>query len=256
MGDEPLERIGAAAEEGERRPHVTRRVVEGAVQRHLLVVDAVRVDLEAAPRAGGRRRRAWCRRAGRARAPSSHASAVPAASITTSAPSPVARLGAEERGERPPLRPRADADRPAAGIGDARAEHQPDRPEPDHGDGVAGRDACRLDAVQAACERLHHRRELRRAARRDGEEVRPRDPLGDEDELGVGAVEQREEVLAERLLSALAGRAGAARRRVRGDDASAGARRRRRRTRVRRGSAAGRAAPGGRGGTPSGRCRR
>ena len=83
-----------------------------------------------------------------------------------------ARLGAEQRRERLPLRPRADADRPAAGVGDAGAEHQPDRAEPDHGDGVAGLDAGRLDAVQAARERLDHRRELGRHPRRHGEEVR------------------------------------------------------------------------------------
>ena len=132
---------------------------------------------------------------------------MPAASITTSAPCARARLGAEGGRERAPLRPRADPDRPAAGVGDAGAEHQPDRPEPDHRDRVAGRDAGRLDAVQAAGERLDHRRELGRHPRRDGEEVRPRDPLGHEDELGVGAVEQREEVLAQRLLPAPAGRA-------------------------------------------------
>ena len=116
---------------------------------------------------------------------SAHASAVPAASITTSAPSPVARLGAEQRRERPPLGPRPDADRPAASVGDAGAEHQPDRPEPDHGDGVPGRDARRVDAVQAAGERLDHRRELGRDPGRDGEEVDPGDALGHEDELGV-----------------------------------------------------------------------
>ena len=45
--DQPLERVGAAAEERERSPHVTGRVVERAAQRDLLVVDPVRVDLDA-----------------------------------------------------------------------------------------------------------------------------------------------------------------------------------------------------------------
>ena len=79
-----------------------------------------------------------------------------------------------------------------------------------------------VDAVQAAGERLDHRGDLGREPRRDGEEVRPRDPLRDEDQLRVGAVQQREQVLAERLLAARAGGARAARRRVRGDHAAAG----------------------------------
>ena len=133
-----------------------------------------------------------------------------------------AELGPERRCQRPPLGPRADADRVAAGIGDARAEHQPDRAEPDHRDGVAGRDARRVDAVQAAGERLDHRRELRRHPRRHGEQVLGGDARRHEDELGVGAVEEGEEVDAERLLPADAGGARPARRRVRGDDAPAG----------------------------------
>ena len=76
--------------------------------------------------------------------------------------------------------------------------------------------------MQAAGERLHHRRHLGRHARRDREQVRAGDPLGHEYELGVGAVEEREEVLAQRLLTATAGVAGAARSRVRGDDTPAG----------------------------------
>ena len=133
-----------------------------------------------------------------------------------------AGLGAEEGRECLPLGPRADADGPAARVGDARAEHQADRAEPDHGDGVARRDAGLLDAVEAARERLDHRRDLGRHPRRDGEEVRAGDALGDEDELGVGAVEEREEVLALGLLAARAGRARAAGGGVGGDDAAAG----------------------------------
>ena len=129
---------------------------------------------------------------------------------------------AERRRERAPLLAGADADRAAAGVGDARAEHQPDRPEADDRDGVAALHAGDVDAVEAAGERLGHRGDLGREARRDGEEVRPRDPLGDEQQLGVGAVQEREEVLAERLLPARAGGARAARRRVGGDDAASG----------------------------------
>ncbi len=76
--------------------------------------------------------------------------------------------------------------------------------------------------MEAAGERLGHGGDFGREPRRDGEEVRPRDPLGDEKQLGVGAVQEREEVLAERLLSARAGGARAARRGVGGDHAAAG----------------------------------
>ena len=86
VGDQPLPRIGAAREEGERGAHGRRRVVEGAAQGQLLVVEAVAC----------RRRR----RVSRGRPPkkstvppgrtsptaSRQASSVPAASITTSAP--------------------------------------------------------------------------------------------------------------------------------------------------------------------------
>ena len=81
--------------------------------------------------------------------------------------------------------------------------------------------AC-LDAVEAAGERLDHRRDLGRHAGRDGEEVRARDALRHEDELGVGAVEEREEVLAEGLLAAQARWARAAGGGVGSDDAAAG----------------------------------
>ena len=79
-----------------------------------------------------------------------------------------------------------------------------------------------LDPVQAAGERLHHGGDLGRERRRDGEEVALGDPRRDEQVLGVGAVQEGLEVLAERLLAASARRALAARRRVRGDDATAG----------------------------------
>ena len=46
VGDQPLPRIGAAREEGERGADVPRRVVEGPAQRQLLVVEPVRVDAQ------------------------------------------------------------------------------------------------------------------------------------------------------------------------------------------------------------------
>ena len=73
--------------------------------------------------------------------------------------------------------------------------------------------------MQTARERLGHRRDVGREGGRDGEEVPARDPLGDEEKLGVGAVQQRKEVLAECLLASGARGAGAARRGVRGDEA-------------------------------------
>ena len=79
-----------------------------------------------------------------------------------------------------------------------------------------------VDPVQAAGERLGERGELGREPGRDGEEVLRRDPLGDEEKLRVRAVQERQEVLAERLLPPAAGRAAAARCGVRGDDPPAG----------------------------------
>ena len=117
-------------------------------------------------------------------------------------------------------RARADTDGHATGVRDARAQHQPDRPEPDDRHGVAPPHAGYLDPVKAARERLGHRSHLGCDGRGDRKEVPACDALRHEQELRVGAVQKREEVLAERLLPALAGCAGAARRRVCGDDAS------------------------------------
>ena len=83
-------------------------------------------------------------------------------------------------------------------------------------------DAGDLGAVEAARERLGHGRDLGRDTGRNREEVPASDALGDEEELGVGAVEQREELLAERLLAPRARRADPARRRVRRDEPPAG----------------------------------
>ena len=104
-----------------------------------------------------------------------HASSVPAASITTSAPSPSPISRAEERRERAALGASADDLRPPAGVADARGEHQPDRAGADDRDPVAGRDPGALDAAQAAGERLDHRGDLGREAARDGEQVDARD---------------------------------------------------------------------------------
>ena len=127
-------------------------------------------------------------------------------------------LGAEERREGAALGPAADPDGPTAGVGNARAQHEPDRPEADHRYIVPRRDAGCLDAVQAAGKRLDQGRELGGHAGRDGEEVDARDPLGHEDELCVGAVEQRQQALAQRLLAAAAACTRTARGRVGGDN--------------------------------------
>lgn len=221
MRDQPLPRPRAAGEEGQRRAHVARRVVEGAAQRQLLVVKPVRVDgeLASAEEEDGAARPDELQRVAPRR--------LGAGGLDHDVRAPaVARLGAEE------LRAAADCDRPRAEVGDARAQHQPDRPEPEHGDGVAGLHLRPLDAVQAAGERLDERGLLRREPVGHEEEVDARDPLRDEDLLRIGAVQERERLLAERLLAAAARRA------------------------LRTGSAARRAERGGRGGTPSGRCRR
>ena len=110
----------------------------------------------------------------------------------------------------------------SARVGDARAEHQPDRPGADDRDRVAALHARDVDAVEAAGERLGHRRDRRLEPGGDGEEVGAGDPRGHEQQLGVRAVEEREERLAERLLAACAGGAAAAGRRVRGDHAAPG----------------------------------
>ena len=53
----------------------------------------------------------------------------------------------------------------AAGVRDARAQHQPDRAEADDGDGLPVLDPGDLDPVETAGERLGQRRDLRRARR-------------------------------------------------------------------------------------------
>ena len=99
-------------------------------------------------------------------------------------------------------RGRADADGAATRVGDARAEHQPDRARPDDRDRVA------LATPATSTPWRQHASGSAIAATsdaslgRNGEEVAAGDPLGNEQELGVGAVQQREEVLAERLLAA------------------------------------------------------
>ena len=173
MRDEPLERIGAAREERERGAQLPRRVVEGAAQRHLLVVDAVRVDRRREPRAAGRRTRAPCRPGARARARSPRPRPCRRPRSRRPRPRPVAGVAPNERRERAPLRAGADADGPAAGVGDARAEHQPDRAERRRSATVSpALHAGALDAVEAAGERLDHRGDLGREPGRDGEEVR------------------------------------------------------------------------------------
>ena len=190
-------------------------------------------------------------RAGRARAPRSHASTVPAASITMSAPSGSAATAPNERRERAPLLARADA-RPArrrrprrtrtASARSARARRSRRcRPRSTPATSTPWRQQASGSVIAATSGA---------SAGGNGQEVRARDPLGHEQELGVGAVEEREEVLAERLLAPAARRA---RRRTAQSWPARPAgrsRRRSRRPRARTGSAAGRGAPGGRGGRP------
>ena len=133
-----------------------------------------------------------------------------------------ALLGAEPRRERR----RSGREPTPTGQPPASATHaqsiSPIGPSPITATVSPRRDSCRLYAVEAAGERLHHRGELGRDSRRDSEQVRAGDPLRDEDELAVRAVEEREEMGAERLLAPQARRARPARRRVGGDDAPAG----------------------------------
>jgi hypothetical protein len=134
---------------------------------------------------------------------------VPAASITTSA-SPTAGFAAEQRGQLPALGAAAHDERPPARVRHAGGQHQPDRAGAENRHRVALLDVCAVDAVQAAGERFDERGDLGGQRGRDGQEVAPCDPLGDDDQLRIGAVEQRKQVLAQCLLTAAARRAGAA----------------------------------------------
>ena len=222
MRDEPLERVRAAAEERERRTHVPRRVVERAAQRHLLVVDAVRIDLDARRRAAGRRRRAPSRRAARARARAAtpRPCRPPRSRCPRPRPSPVSapKSGASAcrsgREPTPTGQPPASATQahsispigPSPITATVSPAETPAASTPWRQQASGSTIAATSAAIPAGT----------------GRRFDARDPLGDEDELGVGAVEKREEVLAERLLAAAAGAAGAARSGVRGDDAPPG----------------------------------
>jgi hypothetical protein len=131
---------------------------------------------------------------------------------------------AEVRGELAPLGPAADHDRPAAGVGDAGAEHQADRAGAEDRDRVAALHVRPGHAVEATRERLDERGDLGREAVGDGEEVAAGDPLRHEQELRVGAVQQRKQALAEGLVAAPARPAVPARRGVGRDHAPAGRR--------------------------------
>ena len=215
MRDQPLPRAGAAGEEGERGADGRGRVVERAAQRQLLVVEAVAVDGQL----------------GAARQPAEEDDgAAGADELERVAPRLLGagrldhdvgllggRAGAELARELAALLAAADDERPPAGVGDAGAEHQPDRPGAEDRDRVALLDPGAVDAVQAQASGSIERGDLGREPRRDGQEVAAGDPLGDEDQLGVGAVQEREQVLAERLVAAGARGADAAGRRVRRD---------------------------------------
>ena len=196
MRDEALPRVGGARQEGERRANVPRRVVEGAAECQLLVVKAEGVDRQlSAAEEDDRAARAdelerVTPRSGRPHRLDDDVGA-----------SSVSRLGAElpparaAPAGRRPRRPRAPASRGGA-------QHEANRPGPDDGDGLARLHLGPLDAVQAAGQRLHHRGDLGGETERDGEEVVLGDPSRDEEQLGVGAVQERAEVFAEGLLAA------------------------------------------------------
>ena len=79
---------------------------------------------------------------------------------------PVSRLGAEVAGKLAPLGPAADRHHSCPGVPGGRAQHQADRPGPEHGHRLAGFHLRPLDPAEATGERLHHRGDLRREAGR------------------------------------------------------------------------------------------
>jgi hypothetical protein len=135
---------------------------------------------------------------------------------------PVLEIGAELRRDGAPLGAASDRDDVRSGVGGGGAEHEPCRAYAEDGDRLPGLDLRALDRVQAARERLDERGDLGGQALGDGEEAPRSDSLRDEHVLGVRAVQERLEPLAERLGAARAGRAFAARSRVRSDDPSPG----------------------------------
>ena len=86
-------------------------------------------------------------------------------------------------------------------------QHAPERAAADHRHVLAGQRAGGLDAVQRAGQRLAHRGDLGVEPRRQPVQVDPRDARGHEQLLGVGTVEKREEVGAERFDAPPAGAA-------------------------------------------------
>jgi hypothetical protein len=217
VGDQSLEGEGAACQERERGADVPRRVVERADEAHLLVVDAVRVDGDACvPRETAERQHGAPR-------PHQRERPLPGVDRAGRLDCDVHAVGiaadrAERGGECAALLARADPDRTSAGVGHAGAEHQPDRAEADDRDVLSVLDPGHVDAVEAAGERLRQRRHLGGEAGRHGEEIPRGDPLRHEEQLGIRAVQQRKEVLAQRLLTAAARGASTARGRVGCDD--------------------------------------
>ena len=214
MGDQTLPRVRAADEERERGAERARRVVEGAGQGQLLVVEAERVDFDRTP----------AEEDDRAARPDERERVVPGLRRADRldhdvGAASVAGRGAEERGEAPPLGPAADRDHVRSGVAGAGAEHEPDRPQPDHGHRLAALDARPRHAVEAACQRLGQRCDLGCQPWRHPQEVPLGNSRGDQEELGVGPVQERLQVLAQLLLAAPAGRTRAARCGVRSDDA-------------------------------------
>ena len=164
MRDQALQRIRAAREERERGPDVPRRVVERAAQ-------------ASPPRSGCGTGRPRCR-ASRGSPPKT--STVPPGRTSSSArstprpcrpprsrrrrPRPSAGHRAERRRELAPLLTRPTATgRPPASATQAQSI-SPIGPSADDGDGLAVLDPGRVDAVEAARERLDQRRDLGREA--------------------------------------------------------------------------------------------
>ena len=214
--DQLLPRVRAARQEPERSTHRRRRVVERPAHGQLVVVHAIGIDR------GTRLARQppeHDHRPTRADEPDGVLPRLLGAGSFDHHVRvlPVPRLGAERRDQLPPLLPAADDHRPAARIGHAGREHQPDRARAEDRNPVAGLHTRALDAAQAARERLDHRCDLGRKRRRHRVQVDGGDPLGNEEPVRVCA---REELERAALLAARTTIAGAARRGVRRDDAA------------------------------------
>ena len=212
----------AAREERERGAHVLRRVMERTAHGQLVVVNAIRVDGDLCLRPAGRRTSPRSRRCGRATA--RRAIPPPNRSPRSRRPRRTRRrarrrtAGASaRRSARPPTR----TGRPPASATHAQSI-SPIGPAPSTATVSPGSISAR------STPRRQHASGSTSAATSGaspggtGRRFDARDPLRHDDQLRVRAVQQRQQVRALRFLAAPAGRALAARRRVRRDDASPG----------------------------------